>query len=201
MLLIPRDQPGVDVRPIRNMAGGAEFAEVFFTDARTRKDLVVGEVNGGWKVVMGTLGNERGGTTILPFQASFEQEMEELLRLVRAKPDVEPALRDRVTQAYTGLRVMQMHTLRGISSAVRRGHPGPESSVSKLFWANWHRSFGELLMDVQGAASMIYGDDGRPDLLQRSFLNARAETIYGGANEIQRNILGEQVLGLPKEPR
>ena len=201
MLLIPRDQPGVDVRPIRNMAGGAEFAEVFFTDARTRKDLVVGEVNGGWKVVMGTLGNERGGTTILPFQASFEQEMEELLRLVRTRPDVEPALRDRVTQAYTGLRVMQMHTLRGISSAVRSGHPGPESSVSKLFWANWHRSFGELLMDVQGAASMIYGDDGSPDLLQRSFLNARAETIYGGANEIQRNILGEQVLGLPKEPR
>ena len=201
MLMIPRDQPGVEIRPIRNMAGGAEFAEVFFTDARTRRDLVVGEVNGGWRVVMGTLGNERGGTTVLPFQAGFEREMDQLLTEVRARGTLDPAMRDRITLAYTGLRVMQMHTLRGISAAVRTGHPGPESSVSKLFWANWHRSFGELRMDVRGAGSMIYGEDGEPDLLQRSFLNARAETIYGGANEIQRNILGEQVLGLPKEPR
>jgi alkylation response protein AidB-like acyl-CoA dehydrogenase len=201
MLMIPRHQPGVDVRPIKNMAGGAEFAEVFFTDARTDQSMVVGERNGGWRVVMGTLGNERGGTTVLPFQAGFEREMEELLQIVRARGSVDPALRDRVTHAYTGLRVMQMHTMRGIASAVRNGHPGPESSVSKLFWANWHRNFGELLMDARGASSMIYDDDGHPDLLQRSFLNARAETIYGGANEIQRNILGEQVLGLPKEPR
>ena len=78
-------------------------------------------------------------------------------------------------------------------------HPGPESSVGKLYWANWHRDFGELMIDVLGADALIAHDPGPEDAMQHSFLNSRAETIYGGANEIQRNILGERVLGLPKE--
>ncbi len=200
MILVPRHQPGVEVRPIRNMAGGAEFAEVFFTEARTSKDLVVGEVNGGWRVVMGTLGNERGGTTVLPFQAGFEREMRALIDLVRSRPS-DPVLRDRIASAYVGLRVMQAMNIRTISRAVANAHPGPESSISKLFWSTWHRDFGELLMDATGAGSMLVEDDYRLSLFQASFLNSRAETIYGGAVEIQRNVLGEQVLGLPKEPR
>ncbi|WP_322756347.1 acyl-CoA dehydrogenase family protein [Frankia sp. Cas3] len=200
MILVPRHQPGVEVRPIRNMAGGAEFAEVFFTEARTSKDLVVGEVNGGWRVVMGTLGNERGGTTVLPFQAGFEREMRALIDLVRSRPS-DPVLRDRIASAYVGLRVMQAMNIRTISRAVANAHPGPESSISKLFWSTWHRDFGELLMDATGAGSMLVKDDYRLSLFQASFLNSRAETIYGGAVEIQRNVLGEQVLGLPKEPR
>ncbi|WP_322778071.1 acyl-CoA dehydrogenase family protein, partial [Frankia sp. Cas4] len=200
MILVPRHQPGVEVRPIRNMAGGAEFAEVFFTEARTSKDLVVGEINGGWRVVMGTLGNERGGTTVLPFQAGFEREMRALIDLVRSRPS-DPVLRDRIASAYVGLRVMQAMNIRTISRAVANAHPGPESSISKLFWSTWHRDFGELLMDATGAGSMLVEDDYRLSLFQASFLNSRAETIYGGAVEIQRNVLGEQVLGLPKEPR
>ena len=199
MLLVPRHQDGVVVRGIRNIAGGKEFAEVFFDGARTAIDCVVGDVNGGWKVVMGTLGNERAGATVLPFQALFEREMRRLLEVVRARGlDRNPVLRQRLAAAWTGLRIMQLNNDRLLTAVLHGRHPGPESSIGKLHWANWHRSFGELMMDVHGANALIVGPDGL-DPVQHSFLNARAETIYGGTNEIQRNIVAERVLGLPKE--
>jgi alkylation response protein AidB-like acyl-CoA dehydrogenase len=201
MLLVPCHQAGVDIRRIRNIANGQEFCEVFFTDARTPGDLVVGEVNAGWKVVMGTLGNERAGATVLPFQASFEREMRHLLQLVRAKAlDRDPIVRQRVAKAWGGLRIMRFNNDRLLTSVLQGVHPGPESSIAKLYWANWHRDFGELMINVMGPAAMIVGEGYKLDAMQHSFLNSRAETIYGGANEIQRNILGERVLGLPKEP-
>src|ERR1700736_2956780 len=138
MLLVPRHQDGVDVRPIRNIANGREFCEVFFTDARTAADLVVGEVNGGWKVVMGTLGNERSGATVLPFQALFEREMNHLMALVRQRGlNQDPLVRQRVAQAWAGLRIMGFNNDRLLVAALQGGHPGPESSIGKLFWANW----------------------------------------------------------------
>ena len=201
MLLVPRHQAGVDVRPIRNMAGGLEFCEVFLDGARTAVDNVVGEVDGGWKVVMGTLGNERAGATVLPFQAMFEREMRALLDLVRAR-----GRRSRSSACASGwpgrgrgLRILQLNNDRLLSTVLQGGHPGPESSIGKLYWANWHRDFGELMIDVLGAEALIAHESGPPHAMQHSFLNSRAETIYGGANEIQRNILGERVLGLPKE--
>jgi alkylation response protein AidB-like acyl-CoA dehydrogenase len=201
MLLLPVDQPGVDVRPIRNIAGGDEFCEVFFTDARTAADLVVGEVDGGWKVVMGTLGNERAGATVLPFQASFQREMAHALELARTRGmHRDPVMRQRLTKAWSGLRIMALNNDRLLTAVLHGHHPGPESSIGKLYWANWHRDFGELMMDLMGASAMVVGKDGALDPMQHSFLNSRAETIYGGANEIQRNIVGERVLGLPKEP-
>ena len=202
MLLVPRDQPGVDVRPIRNIAGGLEFCEVFFDEARTRADLVVGEVDDGWSVVMGTLGNERAGATVLPFQASFEREMRQLLALARARGvSQDPVVRQRLARAWGGLRIMKLNNDRLLSAVLRGEHPGPESSVGKLYWATWHRDFGELMVDVMGPDALVTRPDGSLPPMVRSFLNSRAETIYGGANEIQRNILGERVLGLPKEPR
>ena len=202
MVLIPRDQPGVDVRPIRNIAGGREFCEVFFNDARTDADLVVGEVNAGWGVVMGTLGNERGGTTVLPFQASFEREFDQLVEIVRSRgQNQDPIVRDKIARAYVGLRIMRFNNYRLLTSALRDGHPGAESSISKMHWSRWHRDFGELMMELRGIESMTVGESYGLDLLQRSFLNSRAETIYGGADEIQHNIVGERVLGLPKEPK
>jgi alkylation response protein AidB-like acyl-CoA dehydrogenase len=201
MLLVPADQDGVDIRPIRNIANGLEFCEVFFDDARTDSDLVVGDVNGGWKVVMGTLGNERAGATILPFQALFEREMAALLDLVRARNlDRDPVVRQRVAKAWTELRIMRLNNDRLLTTVMQGGHPGPESSIGKLYWANWHRDFGELMTDLMGPAAMVGGAGYALDPMQRSFLNSRAETIYGGANEVQRNIVGERVLGLPKEP-
>jgi alkylation response protein AidB-like acyl-CoA dehydrogenase len=200
MLLIPRHQDGVDIRPIRTMAGGLEFCEVFLDEARTAIDNVVGDVDGGWRVVMGTLGNERSGTTVLPFQALFEREMRALLELVRRRGlEGDLRLRQRLARAWSGLRILQLTNDRLLGTVLRGGHPGPESSIGKLYWANWHRDFGELMIDVLGADALVAHDSGTGEAMQHSFLNSRAETIYGGANEIQRNILGERVLGLPKE--
>jgi alkylation response protein AidB-like acyl-CoA dehydrogenase len=197
MLLVPRHQPGVDVRTIRNLAGGKEFCEVFFTGARTDVGNVVGEVDGGWKVVLGTLGNERAGATVLPFQAMFRREMANLLDVARARGvHRHPVVRQRLAAAWAGLRIMELNNDRLLGTVLHGGHPGPESSIGKLYWANWHRDFGELMVDVLGPDAVA----GPAHPMVRSFLNARAETIYGGANEIQRNIVGERVLGLPKEP-
>jgi len=201
MLLVDRHQAGVDVRPIRNIAGGREFCEVFFTDARTKADLVVGDVNGGWGVVMGTLGQERGGVTVLPFQASFEREFNETVDLVRRRgTNTDPVVRQRLAKAHEGLRILRFSNDRLLTAALRDGHPGNEASILKMHWSRWHRDFGELMMELRGPESMVVGDGYELDLLQRSFLNSRAETIYGGADEIQHNIVGERVLGLPKEP-
>jgi alkylation response protein AidB-like acyl-CoA dehydrogenase len=200
MILVPRHQPGVEVRPIKNMAGGAEFAEVFFTDAETSADLVVGGVDNGWNVVMATLGNERGGTTVLPFLASFQRQMDGLLTHVRGLPEPrDPQLVSRVVKAWEDYQVLRMHTDRLLGAVLAGRHPGPESSLVKLFWGTWHRDFGELLVDAFDSDALLAGDPG--SLLaehRRVFLNGRAETIYGGTVEIQRNILAERVLGLPR---
>lgn len=200
MLMIPRHQPGVDVRPIRNMAGGAEFCEVFFSDAATGVDMVVGPVNAGWDIVMATLGNERGGTTVLPFLATFERQMSDLLEHVRANPGfVDSHFTDRVLTSWRDYRVLRLHTDRLLSAVLAGRPPGPESSLVKLFWGTWHREFGEILLDAFGTDALIAGE---PDTLlaehQRIFLNSRAETIYGGTVEIQKNIIAERVLGLPR---
>jgi alkylation response protein AidB-like acyl-CoA dehydrogenase len=198
MLLVPRYQAGVEVRTIRNLAGGEEFCEVFFDGARTPISHVVGAVDGGWTVVMGTLGNERAGATVLPFPAIFRREMARLLDLARHKGVHDhPVVRQRLVGAWAGLRVMELNNERLLGAVLRGQHPGPESSIGKLYWANWHRTFGELMVDVLGPDAAA----GPAHSMVRSFLNSRAETIYGGANEIQRNIVGERVLGLPKEPR
>jgi alkylation response protein AidB-like acyl-CoA dehydrogenase len=198
MLLVPADQPGVDIRPIRNIAGGLEFAEVFLDGARTSADNVVGDVDGGWTVVMGTLGNERAGATVLPFQASFRREMRDLLALVAEKGlRDDRVVRQRVAAAWAGLRIMELNNDRLLTAVLRGQHPGPESSVAKLYWSTWHRQLGELMVDVLGADALARRGDAMHPMV-RTFLNSRAETIYGGTVEVQRNILGERVLDLPK---
>jgi alkylation response protein AidB-like acyl-CoA dehydrogenase len=202
LLLVPAHQQGVDVRPIRNLANGREFAEVFFTDARTSAGMVVGEVNGGWKVVMGALGAERGGSAIVPYNAKFEQEMQQILDVVRRRGlSDDPVLRQRLASSWITLQILRYSTYRMLTTQLRDGVLGPESSIAKIFWSEWHQRFGELMMDVYGPEAMLVGDGYEPFLLQRSFFNSRAETIYGGANQIQRNIIGERVLDLPREPR
>ncbi len=201
LILVPADQPGVDVRPIRNLADGAEFAEVFFSDARTPADLVVGPTDGAWSVVMGTVGTERG-TTVLPYQAAFEQQLHDLVVALRARGRTsDPVVRQRLARAWIGLQLNRYNNARMLTRLVRDGTLGPEASLSKLFWSQWHRDLGESMMDLLGADATVVGDGYALDPFQSVFLNSRAETIYGGANEIQRNIVAERVLGLPKEPR
>lgn len=191
-LLIPMNQPGVEVRPIEQLTGGSEFNEVFFTSARTAADLVVGEVGGGWRVAMATLGFERGAAT-LGQQVGFRRELAALVSLARDTGVLaDPVILEKLTRARIGLDVMRWHALRTIGAA--DGAP-----VTKLLWATWHRGLGELAMEVLGAAGMAY--DGELSSWQRLFLFSRADTIYGGTNEIQRDIIAERVLGLPREAR
>jgi alkylation response protein AidB-like acyl-CoA dehydrogenase len=199
MLLVDRHQPGVEIRPIRNIAGRGEFAEVFLDGARTPADHVIGEPGQAWSVVMGTLGNERAGTTVIPFQRQFRREMEHLMQLARDRGLTNgPVVRDQLARAWTGLRLMEWNNDRLQGAVLRGEHPGPESSLGKLIWANWHRDFGELTMNLRGADVIASETPVLDDPMVHTFLNSRAETIYGGANEIQRNIIGERVLGLPK---
>ncbi|HVT76058.1 MAG TPA: acyl-CoA dehydrogenase family protein, partial [Acidimicrobiales bacterium] len=200
-LLVPMHQPGIEVRPIVQMTGTSEFNEVFFNGARTDAANVVGEVGDGWRVAMTTLGFERGVAT-LGQQVGFQRELDAVFALARASGAAEsPAMRQRLAQAFIGLRLLRYNALRTMHS-IAEGTPGPEASISKLQWATWHRALGELAMDVQGmGATLAEGWPYDLSTLQRLFLFTRADTIYGGSNEIQRNVIGERALGLPREPR
>ncbi len=203
-LLVPLDQDGVEIRPIEQLTGGSEFNEVFFTGARTAADLVVGEPGDGWKVAMGLLGFERGVST-LGQQVGFARELEGVVALARDNGTFDdPVIRDRLAQSKVELEVMRLNALRGLSAAVAgegSSSGGGAASIAKLVWATWHRDLGELAMAVAGPAGLTVGDGYDLDAWQRLFLFSRADTIYGGSDEIQRNILAERVLGLPRERR
>jgi len=194
-LLVPLDQDGVDIRPIEQITGGSEFNEVFFTGARTDADLVVGEIGEGWKVAMALLGFERG-VSVLGQQVGFERELDELIALARANGALDdPVLRDRLAAHSAEFEVMRVNAVRSLTER----SPGADN-VAKLVWATWHRRLGELAMEVVGAAGLAV-DAPELDRWQRLFLFSRADTIYGGSDEIQRNIIAERVLGLPRAAR
>ena len=200
-LLVPMDQPGVEIRPIRQITGTAEFNEVFFDGARTSADLVVGEVGDGWRVALATLAFERG-VGLLGDILHFHRQLDEIIEMARKTGKAtDPVVRQRLAASWARLYVLRLNTLRSLTGVDGPVAP-PEASISKLFWASWHRDMGELAMDVTGADSTV-GDSVPYELsdLQRIFLFSRADTIYGGSNEIQRNIIGERVLGLPAEPK
>ena len=200
-LLVPMDQPGVEIRPIEQITGTSEFNEVFFDGARTSAENVLGEVNAGWKVAMGTLAFERGALT-LGQQLGFVNEWEEIVSVARERGVVtDRVMRQRLAKARIEIEIMRYTAMRGLT-AMARGEVTRETSIGKLFWAQLHRGMGELAMDVLGPWSQI-GAALPYELTpaQRMFLYARADTIYGGSNQIQRNIIGERVLGLPPEPK
>lgn len=196
-LLTPMDQSGVDVRPIRQITGTSEFNEVFFDDARTSVDNRLGEEGQGWAVAMATLGFERGVAT-LGQQIGFERELTEIIADAKARGALDdPLVADRVARAWTQLRVMRYTAVRNLQSA-GEGLSGMEASVSKLQWATWHRALGELAVDLQGPDALTTDAAYELDNAQTLFLFTRSDTIYGGSNEVQRNILAERMLGLPR---
>jgi len=196
-LLVPMDQEGVEVRPIIQLTGTSEFNEVFFTGARTDADLVVGGAGNGWKVAMATLGFERGISTIGQ-QVGFQRELDALFEVARANGTYDdPVIHDRLAQAQVELEVIRLNALRTLSE----DQAPQQASISKLLWAGWHRTLGELAMQVRGADSLTTGPDYDLDEWQRMFLFTRADTIYGGCVEIQRHVLAERVLRLPREQR
>ena len=200
-LLVPMRQPGIQVRPIVQLTGDSEFSEVFFDGARSQAGNIVGRPGDGWKVAMGTLAFERGAST-LGQNLSFRNELEQVIQIAKRNgKDRDPVLRGRLADAWIGLEVMRMNALRMLS-----GGEGPElpreALIYKLYWATWHQNLGKLAMDVLGDESAVL--EGAPyqlGPLQRLFLFTRSDTLYGGSNEIQRNIIAERGLGLPREPR
>ena len=199
-LLVPIDQPGVEVRPLRDLAGNDHFCEVFFDGAETSADLVVGGRGNGWKTAMGTLGFERG-TAFMAQQLRFAKEFAKVRDLaVRQGVDHEPEIRQRLARAYGELEIMRWSGMRNVTRFMHGGQPGPEGSIGKLFWSKWHQRLGELEADLLGASAMVWAPEHSVEHdMQHTFLFSRAHTIYAGSTEIQRNIVGERVLGLPRE--
>lgn len=198
-LLVSMRQPGIEVRPIAQMTGSSEFSEVFFDGARAPRDHVVGEPGAGWRVAMATLAFERGVST-LGQQIGFEAELDAVLAAARGSGATrDPALRQRLVQAWIGLRIMKWNALRTLSR-VEGNELGREALINKLYWSHWHQALGKLALDVQGLDGELTGPD-EPTPLQRLFLFSRADTIYAGTSEIQRNLIAERGLGMPVEPR
>jgi alkylation response protein AidB-like acyl-CoA dehydrogenase len=199
--LVPMDAPGIEIRPIVQITGTSEFNEVFFDGTPTDADLIVGAPGDGWRVAMGLLAFERGAST-LGQQFGFTREFDEICALARRNGAIDdPILRQRIASAWARLQIQRWNSLRMLTTADQPELSGP-SYISKLYWSSLHRDLGELALDVAGGDGLVC--DAAPYELsaeQRLFLYTRADTIYGGSNQIQRNIIGERALGLPPEPK
>ncbi|AXU21243.1 acyl-CoA dehydrogenase (plasmid) [Novosphingobium sp. THN1] len=200
-LMMPLDQPGIEVRPIRQINGDAEFNETFFTEARCPADSLIGAPGDGWKIAMGLLAFERGVST-LGQQMGFRNELDEIIAAAKVTgKDRDPVIRQRIASAEIGLRLMRYGALRMLSNSDHSSIDGAALTY-KIQWASWRRRLGELAMDVLGQAGEVAaGDAYEWDVLPNLFLFSRADTIYGGTNQIQRNLIAERGLGLPREPR
>lgn len=200
--LVKMDQPGVDVRPIEQITGTSEFNEVFFDDAECDADDIVGKPGEGWKVAMGLLGFERGVST-LGQQMAFQNELNQVIEVAKANGAAnDPIIRQRIAKAHEGLKIMRYNSMRTLSDDAGDGALQKEALMYKLYWATWHRDLGELAMDVMGTQSEIL--EAAPyelSRLQSMYLFVRSDTIYGGTNQIQRNIIAERGLGMPREPK
>ncbi|MFC5747911.1 acyl-CoA dehydrogenase family protein [Actinomadura rugatobispora] len=214
-LLVPLDQPGVEVRPFRMAGGQMHFNEVFFTGARTRADLVVGGVDNGWTVAQSLLGVERGEEAATN-PILFKAELERLIELARLYgKDRDPVIRQRIAWCWSKVEIMRHLGHRILTGWLKGAEPGPESSIAKLYWSEYHLQVTDLAMDIMGMHAQV--PTGRPPLRtyrtddpgaanssgswSATYLIARSGTIYAGTSQVQRNILAEKVLGLPREPR
>ncbi|MEV7071345.1 acyl-CoA dehydrogenase family protein [Streptomyces sp. NPDC093990] len=203
-LLVPMDQPGrIEVRPIRQMNGTSDFNEVFFDGAHARAEHVVGGEGQGWRVAMSLLGFERGVSTLAQ-QVGFAEELSSVLRTaVRTGAVADPVVRALLVRQWAELRTMRWNALRTLGGSQDAG----AASVAKLLWAGWHQRLGELAMLVRGARATVGPGDWSPsapyelDAEQQLFLFSRADTIYGGSDQVQRTVIAERVLGLPREPK
>jgi alkylation response protein AidB-like acyl-CoA dehydrogenase len=221
-LLCPMDQPGIEVRPIEQVDGSAEFCEVFFTDARCPKDNVVGGVNNGWKVAMTTLGFERGTSATTGYRR-FEKELDTIVGIARRNGAInDPLVRQRLAASWSKVQLMRIAGLRTLTSVVQEKKDlgvAALGATNKMFWSEYHQDVMNLAIDVLGMEGQILSGDPSVEeavpgygarrtssrypssALQSSFFFSRSETIWGGTSQIQRNIVGERVLGLPKEPK
>jgi alkylation response protein AidB-like acyl-CoA dehydrogenase len=202
-VLLDFTEAGVEYRPIRQITGAAEFAEDFFDGARAPLFNVIGGLNNGWRVTMTTLSYERGGSATVQYMG-FEREYWELVDTARKYgKTADPLVRQQLAWAYTQVQLMKYSNMRNLASLAAGRAAGPEASINKLFWSEYFKRMGELAVGIEGTHALVRpdGDGYATDQWQDAFLAGRPATIYAGSSEIQRNIIGERVLGLPKEPR
>ncbi|MGZ6961873.1 MAG: acyl-CoA dehydrogenase family protein, partial [Ilumatobacteraceae bacterium] len=214
-ILVDMRQPGIEVRPIKMISGESEFNEIFYTDATAPKDEVVGGVNNGWAVAMTLLGFERGeSAATVPIR--YQAELDRLFALAKETGTInDPSIRQRLAWCYSKVQIMRYSGMRTLTKFLQGHHPGADGAIFKLYWSEYHKIVTELSLDMLGAHAMTptgrrpstafqTDDAGAPNSSWSwvgTFLNARAGTIYAGSSQIQRNIIGEMVLGLPKEPK
>jgi alkylation response protein AidB-like acyl-CoA dehydrogenase len=205
-LLVDMKTPGITVRPLRQMTGESEFNEMFFEDVHVPRQNLLGGLNEGWRVATTTLMNERG-TMALASVMRYRIVFEEILDLVRATTrngapaTADPVIRQRLAQFYVDLEMLRFSSYRAFSQILKGGNPGPEGSLAKLAWSELNQRMQEFVIELEGPASQLV--KGSPYAVQNGrwqhhFLRSRANTIEGGTSEIQRNIIAERVLGLPK---
>ena len=192
---------GVEFRPIKQMSGEGNFAETFITDARAPQFNIIGGLNNGWRVAMTTLANERGGgatTQHTAFQEEFWRLVDDARRLGKLK---DPRVREQLAWAYSNVEIMRYSGLLMLNALAAGRDPGPggSPSISKIRWSEYERRLGEIALDILGPESLVVGHDYKLAPWQQTFLQTRTHTIWGGTAEIQRNIIAERVLGLPKE--
>ena len=220
-LLVPMRQPGVEVRGITQPDGTAEFCEVFFTDARCPKDNVVGGVNNGWKVANSTLAFERGMSATTGYRR-FEEELKLMVAAAKDNGAIDdPTIRQALVRYYSKIQILRVNGLRSLSatlSGARDAGVAALGATNKMYWSEMHQEAMQLALSIRGAESMLIDtgaaagswpgtgrDKGRPGYpvspMMSAFFFSRSETIWGGTSQIQRNIVGERVLGLPKEPQ
>jgi len=195
--------PKVSYRPIKQMSGAAEFAEDYLDGVRAPLFNVIGGLHNGWRVAMTTLGHERGGNATVAHLA-FQREFWDLVETARKRGKAaDPLVRQQLAWAYTQAEIMRFSGLRTLAQVAKGRPPGPEASVAKLFWSEYHKRLGEIAIGIEGSDGLLRpdGDGYTVSPWQNVFLSSRAGTIYSGTSEIQRNIIGERALGLPKEPR
>ncbi|MEI8286072.1 MAG: acyl-CoA dehydrogenase family protein [Actinomycetes bacterium] len=195
---------GVELRPIKQPHGGSHFTETFLTDTRAPVANIIGGMNNGWRVTMTTLGNERGGHATTQ-HVEYTKQFWEGVELLKAKGVTnDPTIRQNLAWAFSHVEIMRFQGLKLLSEVMARKEPGPAASINKMFWSEYAQKFTAFMMNARGAESMMIEDDrdGKyvADRWTSSFFQHRSSTIWGGTAQVQRNIVGERVLGLPKEP-
>jgi len=206
--LVPMHQPGVKVEPLRQLTGESHFNQVTFDGARTAKDHVVGRINDGWRVANTILSFERG-TTILGLHARYMREISALIETLRGLNHVDGPVsqnghfRQRVMEIWSEVEILRFHGYQVITQLQKTNRLGPEASMLKLYYSELHKRFGELAMEALGDRMPFAGgaDSVADGLFHRAFLASRAETIFAGTSQIQRNVIAERVLGLPRDER
>jgi alkylation response protein AidB-like acyl-CoA dehydrogenase len=191
---------GIDIRPIKQITGGSHFTETFFEEARAPVFNIIGGVNNGWRATMTTLGNERGGSATTQ-HVQHSRDFWAAVKLVMSKGlENDPLVRQQLAWAYSHVEIMRYQGLRLLSALASRIDPGPSSSINKMFWSEYQQRFAEIILQWQGMESTVVGEDYRLGRWQQMFLTSRSHTIWGGTAQVQRNIVSERVLALPKEP-